>query len=117
MTNGVSGIGGNPFSYGNYGYNNNHTGEAQEKAPEIPVKAPETRPVDEETVMKFLEANNLRVVPKTVTPVEFDPKAQERIEGYMARFDEIMRSIEDEFGPELAPLVMDMVMDRLMGMV
>jgi hypothetical protein len=34
----------------------------------------------------------------------------------MERFEEIYAIVEQEFGPELAPAVMDLVMDKLMGM-
>ncbi len=116
MTSGVNGIGGNPYSYGNYGYNNQQAQASQDEQQETQVQAPEYKPVNNEEIMRFLEANNLRVVPKTTTPVELDSEAQERIAGYMARFEELMSLVEEEFGPEVAPLVMDMVMDKLMGM-
>ncbi len=116
MTSGVNGIGGNPYSYGSYGYNNNQANGSKEEAPEVQIQAPEYKQVSDAEVMQFLEANNLRVVPKTSTPVELDEEAQERIASYMSRFEELMTLVEDEFGQELAPVVMDMVMDRLMGM-
>lgn len=115
MTSGVNGIGGNSYGYGNYGYNNNQAPVSEEETQQTVVQ-PEYKPVSNEAVMEFLEANNLRVVPKTSTPVEFDPEAQARIEEYMTRFAEIMGLIEQEFGEELAPAVMDLVMDRLMGL-
>ena len=34
----------------------------------------------------------------------------------MERFEEIYAIVEQEFGAELAPAVMDLVMDKLMGM-
>lgn len=117
MTDGVNRIfGGNSYGVGGYVPQRNNAKE--EEVAQQQVVQPEAKPVvDEETVMRFLEANNLRVVPKTTTNVELDAETQERIEGYMARFEEIIALIEKEFGPELAPTVMDLVMDKLMGMV
>jgi len=116
MTDGIGRIfGGN--SYGVGGYVPQRHEAKEEEVAQQQVAQPEAKPVDEETVMKFLEANNLRIVPKTVKPVELDPEAEERIAGYMEKFEELYGLIEQEFGPELAPAVVDLVMDRLMGMM
>lgn len=114
MTSGVNGIGGNPYSYGGYGYQPQTQG-SQEEQQEQQVQAPEYKPVNSEAVMQFLEANNLRVVP-AAPQVELTPEDEERIAGYMARFEELMSLVEQEFGPDVAPMVMDLVMDKLMGM-
>ena len=44
-------------------------------------------------------------------------EAEDRIAGYMERFEQIFAMFEEEFGTDLAPSVMDLVMDKLMGMV
>lgn len=116
MTDGIGRIfGGN--SYGVSGYLPQRHEAKEEEVAQQQVAQPEAKPVDEETVMRFLEANNLRIVPKTVTPVELDPEAEERIAGYMEKFEELYGLIEQEFGEELAPAVVDLVMDRIMGMM
>ena len=116
MTDGIGRIfGGN--SYGVNGYVPQRHEAKEEEVAQQQVAQPEAKPVDEETVMRFLEANNLRIVPKTVTPVELDPEAEERIAGYMEKFEELYGLIEQEFGEELAPAVVDLVMDRIMGMM
>ena len=116
MTSGVNGIGGNPYSYGNYGYTNGQAQSSQEEEQqEVQVQSPEYKPVSDEAVMQFLEANNLRVVP-AVPQVELTPEDEERIASYMARFEELMGLVEQEFGLEMAPVVMNLVMDKLIGM-
>ena len=117
MTDGIGRIfGGNSYGVGGYVPQRREAKEEVEQQQQA-IAQPEAKPVDEEVVMRFLEANNLRVVPKTAAPVQLDPEAEERIAGYMEKFEELYGVIEQEFGPELAPAVMDLVMDRLMGMV
>ena len=78
--------------------------------------------VNPDDVMKFLANNNffMAVNKADVAPAaevgEVDAETEERIAGYMERFEEIYSLIENEFGPELSPAVMDLVMDKLMGM-
>ncbi len=115
MTDGIGRIfGGNNYGVGGF-VPQKH--EAKEEEVQQSVVKPEAKQVDEETVMRFLEANNMRIVPKTVTPIELDPEAEERIAGYMEKFEELYGLVEQEFGPELAPAVVDIVMDRIMGMM
>lgn len=124
MANNIGGING----YGNYGvggYVPQRRGgdeAAQAQAQEQPVvnNFEETQ-VDPSKVMDFLANNNFFVAqtnaPAHVTGVETDPTVADRVAGYMENFETIYAVIEEEFGAELAPTVMDMVMDRLMGMV
>ena len=81
----------------------------------------ERKDVNPDEVMKFLSNNNYFMPVKTETrPAKeinvVDAETEERIAGYMERFEEIYAVVEDEFGAELAPAVMDLVMDKLMGM-
>ena len=119
MADGIGNIGG----YGNYGFGyvpqrkdnqNNEEVVAQQQAP----VAEETQ-IDPSKVMDFLANNNFFVAPaKTngTTPVELSQATQDRVAGYMEKFEMIYGVIQEEFGEELAPTVMDMVMDSLMGM-
>ena len=77
--------------------------------------------VDPNKVMDFLANNNyfipVGVESSSISGVgEVDAETEERIAGYMERFEEIYAVVEQEFGAELAPAVMDIVMDKLMGM-
>ena len=77
--------------------------------------------VDPNKVMDFLANNNyfmpVNVEAKPAAAVGgVDAETEERIAGYMERFEEIYAVVEQEFGAELAPAVMDLVMDKLMGM-
>ena len=114
MTDGIGRIfGGNNYGVGGF-VPQKH--EAKEEEVQQSVVKPEAKQVDEETVMRFLEANNMRIVPKTVTPIELDPEAEERIAGYMEKFEDLYGLAEQEFGPKLAPMVLDLAMNRLLGM-
>ena len=115
----VNGIGNSYDSYGVGGFptrqNNDVNGKADES--QQPPVQPEQTPVDPSKVMEFLSANNIFVAAApTEAPEGVDPQAQERVEGYMAQFEVIYGLITEEFGEELAPAVMDLVMDKLMGM-
>lgn len=77
--------------------------------------------VDPNKVMDFLAQNNyfmpVQVDAQPAGEVgAVDAETEERIAGYMERFEEIYAIVEQEFGAELAPAVMDLVMDKLMGM-
>ena len=81
----------------------------------------EHKDINPDEVMKFMANNNffmpVNVETKPASEVGgVDAGAEERIAGYMERFEEIFSIIEQEFGTERAPLVMDYVMDSLMGM-
>ncbi len=78
--------------------------------------------VDPSKVMEWLSANNNFVnvinTPERVEGIVTDPTIEERVAGFMENYEYFMTIIEQEFGEELAPAVMDMdiVMDKLMGM-
>ena len=89
----------------------------------------EHKDVNPDEVMKFMANQNffidvqLAQLDKADGKVDgkfnvdsIDDEAQDRIAGYMERFEEIYAIVENEFGAELAPSVMDLVMDKLMGM-
>lgn len=118
MTGGVNGIGGNPYSYGNYGYNNNQANESQENTQETTVNVPEQKEVNPNAVMEFMN-RYVYMAPEVQTAGngEVDDATRQRIEGFMEQFQVVYGIVEQEFGPELAPTVMDMIMDRLMGMI
>ena len=118
---------GNISGYGNYGVGGfiprrkeqNVNQESQQE--QQPVVNHEEKQVDPSKVMDFLAQNNFFVnvanAPAPVEGVETDPTIADRVAGYMENFEIIYGIVEDEFGAELAPAVMDLVMDRLMGMV
>ena len=122
MTDGIGRLSG----YGNYGVGgyvpqrkgSEETNQAQEQPV---VNNFEETQVDPSKVMDFLASNNFFVAqtnaPAPVEGVETDPTVADRVAGYMDNFETIYAVVEQEFGEELAPLVMDAVMDRLMGMV
>ncbi len=120
MTDGIGRIfGGN--SYGVGGYVPQRKGEEapQNAAAQAPAINYEETQVDPSKVMAFLESNNIFVAPQTqgVTPAGVDPQTQDRVAGYMEQFEMIYGIVQEEFGEENAPMVMDFVMDSLIGMV
>lgn len=119
MTDGIGRLSG----YGNYGVGGyvpqgRNTDVSKEETPEQTyVNNHEETQVDPSKVMEFLASNNFFVAaPKTTGAAEVDPAVQDRITGYMEQFEMIYGIVQEEFGEELAPQVMDLVMDRLMGM-
>ena len=76
--------------------------------------------VDPAKVMDFLASNNYFIpaadTARTSEVGPADAETEDRVAGYMERFEQIYALIEDEFGAELAPAVMDLVMDKLIGM-
>ena len=116
-TDGIGRIfGGNNFGVG--GYLPQRKDEAKEEQPQVNVNNYEETQVEPSKVMDFLAANNFFVAPtREVAPVgEVDSATQERIAGYMENFELIYGVIVQEFGEDLAPDVMDIAMDYLMGM-
>ena len=125
MADAVNGIGyGNTSGIGG-GYlppkNNNDVDEnkANEQGANANVERKDVNPDD---VMAFLANQNYFIPVKTETAPageigNVDAATEERIAGYMERFEGIYSVVEQEFGTELAPAVMDLVMDKLMGMV
>ena len=122
MTDGISRIGqGNTSGVGGGFYSQAKDNTPEDPTPKEPVlNNYEETQVDPAKVMDFLAKNNYFVnMVKTSTnvePIVNDPALLERIGGYVESYEYIMSIIENEFGAELAPMVMDMVMDRLMGM-
>ena len=120
MTDGIGRLSG----YGNYGVggyvpqrrNTEVSQEAQAQAQPQVNKHEETQ-VDPSKVMDFLSSNNFFIASPAATEVgEVDNATRDRVAGYMEQFEMIYGVVQEEFGEELAPAVMDIVMDRLMGM-
>lgn len=117
MTNGIGRIfGGNNYGVG--GYVPQRKEEAPQNAPaQPPVVNHEETQVDPSKIMDFMANNNFFVNQSAATtPAELDTAAQDRIAGYMEKFELIYGVVQEEFGEENAPMVMDAVMDSLMGM-
>ena len=119
MTDGIGRIfGGNNYGVG--GYVPQRKEEApQNEVPQTVVNHQETQ-IDPSKVMEFMANNNFFVAPTNSaaasTPVELDQATQDRVAGYMEKFELIFGIVQEEFGEENAPMVMDFVMDNLMGM-
>ena len=123
MANNIGGING----YGNYGVggyvpqrkNGEEAANAKPEEQQVLQNHEETQ-VDPSKVMDFLASNNFFVnltnAPAPVEGIETDPTIADRVAGYMENFETIYAIIENEFGAERAPMVMDIVMDKLMGM-
>ena len=119
MTDGIGRLSG----YGNYGvggyvpqrrHDVSQDGKAQEQTS---TNNYEETQVDPSKVMEFLASNNYFVAPASASEVgEVDAATQDRVAGYMEQFEMIYGIVQEEFGEELAPSVMDVVMDRLIGM-
>lgn len=125
MTDGIGRLSGYGYGIGGFMPRNNKEEVAkndQQQAPVADNKPAETQ-VDPSKVMAFLANNNYFVAPqptKEAADVDgagaVDAATQDRVAGYMERFEMIYGIVQEEFGEELAPAVMDIVMDRLMGM-
>ena len=117
MTDGIGRIGGSNYGYAGYGLPRKGEEAPKNSAEETTVNNYEDTQVDPAKVMDFLAANNLYVAPAETKAVsEVDAATQERIEAYMENFELIYGIIVDEFGEELAPEVMNIAMDYLMGL-
>ena len=118
MADGIGRIGGNSYSYGSYGYHNNNTENTNDNHEEQVVAQPEAKNVNPDEVMAFLN-KYVYMVPETQTTEvpELDAETQQRIAGFMEQFEQFYAIIVQEFGEENAPMVMDLVMDKLMGLV
>ena len=116
-TDGIGRIfGGNSYGIGGY-VPQRKEGAHQEAQPQPPVINHEETQVDPSKVMEFLANNNFFVAPAETSKVgEVDAATEERIAGYMENFETIYGIIVDEFGEDNAPLVMDIVMDKMIGM-
>ena len=120
MTDGIGRIfGGNNYGVGGYVPQRKNE-EAPQASEQVFKQNYEETQVDPSKVMDFLAQNNY-FIDVTNTPavegVETDPTIANRVAGYMENFEVIYGIVENEFGAEKAPVVMDAVMDRLMGMV
>lgn len=119
MTDGINRIfGGNSYGVGGYFPQSKGEETPQNEVAKAPVNNYEETQVDPSEVMKFLAANNFFVAPtKEAAPAgAVDDATRARVEGYMENFEMIYGVIVNEFGPELAPDVMDVAMDYLMGL-
>ena len=77
--------------------------------------------IDESKVWAFMANNSafsqIINTDSSTEGVNFDVEGvTERMEDWMPKFEEFYAIIEAEVGAALAPLVMDLVMDKLMGM-
>ena len=126
MTDGIGRLSGYGYGIGGFMPRNNKEEVAKDNQQQASVadnKPAETQ-VDPSKVMEFLANNNFFVAPqaasKEVTDVEgaaaLDSATQDRVAGYMEQFEMIYGIVQEEFGEEMAPAVMDVVMDKLMGM-
>ena len=116
MTDGIGRIDSGKNYYEMYmGFKNKEAEKENEEKPTI--QHVEETPVEPAKVMEFLSRNNYFVAPVGNSAVaDIDEATQERIRGYMEGFEMIYGVIVEEFGEELAPSVMDIAMDYLMGM-
>ena len=118
MADGIGRIfGGNSYGVGGFGARKNEEEVTQNQTTQPQVNNYEETQVDPSKVMDFLAANNFFVAPVESTNVgTVDEATKNRVEGYMENFEMIYGVIVEEFGEELAPDVMDIAMDHLMGM-
>ena len=118
MTDGIGRIfGGNSYGVGGYVPQRREEDVPQNAPAQAPVVDYEEMQIDPNKVMDFMASNNLFVRESGVTtPAELDPECRERVANSMERFELIYGLVVEEFGEELAPAVMDLVMDKLMGM-
>ena len=120
MADGIGNVNGFSNSYNFYARPRKEETTQEEHAQQAPVQDYTETQVDPSKVMDFLAGNNYFIAPTTktgaTTPVELDAAAKDRISNYMEQFESIYAVVRNEFGDELAPTVMDMVMDSLMGM-
>ncbi len=116
MTDGIGRIfGGNNYGVGGYVHQRNN--EAKNDASQAPVQNYDEMLVDPAKVMDFMAANHILVpVAETTKVGEVDDATRTRVEGYMDQFEMIYDIVVREFGEKNAPSVMDLVMDKLMGM-
>ena len=119
MTDGIGRIfGGNSYGVGGYVPRRQEEAQKEVHPEQQPVVQHHETQVDPSKVMEFMASNNFFIAPQTteVGEVNVDTETQERVAGYMERFEMIYGIVQEEFGEENAPTVMDYVMDSLMGM-
>lgn len=123
MADGIHGIGyGNTSGVGGGYMSQRKNGDVDanaEQQTQPQVNYEETQ-VDPNKVMDFLANNNYFITgaeaAQTAGVTSVDSETEDRVAGYMERFEQIYAIVEEEFGPELSPAVMDLVMDKLIGM-
>ena len=117
MTDGIGRIGGSNYGWVGFGPQRQNEEATQNATEQHNVNNYEETQVDPTKVMDFLAANNFFVAPvETKAVAEVDEATQARIESYMENFELIYGVIVKEFGEELAPDVMNIAMDYLMGL-
>ena len=119
MTDGIGRIfGGNNYGVGGYAPQRKDEA-AQEATTQQPAVNYEETQVDPSKIMDFMAANNFFVAPAETKAVkaDLDAATQDRVAGFMEKFELIYGVIVEEFGEENAPMVMDLTMDKLMGSV
>ena len=115
MTDGIGRIGGSNYGYVGFGpQKKNENGIEQNATPQTSHNKENL--LNPEDVMNFLNANNNIFAPKEVTmTTNLDEATINRIEDYMANFEGIYAVIANEFGEEVAPKLLNLAMDPLMG--
>ena len=117
MTDGIGRIGGSNYGYVGFGPQKKEEETSQTGSANAQVNNYEETQVDPSRVLDFLSANNFFVAQvEKKDSATVDDATRTRIEGYMENFELIYGVIVEEFGEELAPDVMDVAMDYLMGM-
>lgn len=123
MADGIGRIfGGNNYGVGSYGpQRKEESVDAQAQNQAQPQNNFEETQVDPNKVMDFLANNNyfmpVEVQAKPAGQVgAVDAATEERIAGYMDRFEQIYAIVENDF-PRNPEAVMDVVMDKLLGLV
>ena len=120
MTDGIGRLSG----YGNYGVGgyipqrrDDVLKESDSQKDNPAVNNYEDTQVDPSKVMEFLSNNNLYVAAPNVSEIgNVDSATQDRVASYMEQFEMIYGIVQEEFGEEFAPDVMDVVMDKLMSL-
>ncbi len=120
MTDGIGRLSG----YGNYGVGgyipqrrDDVSKESDSQKDNPAVNNYEDTQVDPSKVMEFLSNNNLYVAAPNVSEIgNVDSATQDRVASYMEQFEMIYGIVQEEFGEEFAPDVMDVVMDKLMSL-
>ena len=123
MADGISNVRSGYNGYGIGGYSAPHKGDVQDKEEHQNERqaAAAQKQLDPADVMNWMAVNNNFVnIVKTPAPLEgvvTDPTVESRVAGFMENYEYLMSIIIDEFGEDSAPDVMDLVMDKLMGMI
>ena len=118
MTNNINGINGygNAYSFGYVPQRNNNAGNEEGEQNNVQTETNQKTQVDPQKVMEFLANNNYFIGgTQTTSTGGVDAATEERIAGYMEQFEMIYGLVVEEFGEELAPAIMDLVMDKLIG--